>query len=156
MAAVVLKQIVAGASVSLLTTELNSLANNTNGSAGSAVNNVAGGTSNADGYVRGAVELYLAAYTGTPTAGTGVSLWFLRSVDGGTNYEDGSSSVTPARTADVFIPVRALSSGPQRVAVPCWLPAGYWKPLARNEGTGITFASSGNTVVVRAETDEGV
>ena len=35
--------------------------------------NVASGTSNADGYVRGAVELYLAAYTGTPTAGTGVS-----------------------------------------------------------------------------------
>lgn len=154
--ATVLKQIVAGSTVSLLTTELNSLANNSNANAGSAVNNVAGGTSNADGYVRAAVELYLAAYTGTPTAGTGVSLWFLRSADGGTNYEDGSSSVTPARTADVFIPVRALASGPQRVAVPCWLPAGYWKPLARNEGTGITFASSGNTVVVRAETDEGV
>lgn len=154
--ATVLKQIVAGSTVSLLTTELNSLANNSNGSAGSAVNNVASGTSNADGYVRGAVELYLAAYTGTPTAGTGVSLWFLRSADGGTNYEDGSSSVTPARTADVFVPVRALASGPQRITVPCWLPAGYFKTLPRNEGTGISFASSGNTVVVRAETDEGV
>lgn len=154
--ATVFKQIVAGSTVTLLTTELNSLGNNSNGSAGSAVNNVAGGTSNVDGYVRGVVELVLASYSGTPTAGTGVSLWFLRSVDGGLNYEDGSSSVTPARTADVFIPVRALASGPQRVAVPCWVPAGYWKPLPRNEGTGISFASSGNTVVVRAETDEGV
>ena len=154
--ATVLKQIVAGSAVSLLTTELNSLANNSNGSAGSAVNNVAGGTSNADGYVRGVVELVLAAYSGTPSAGTGVSLWFLRSIDGGSNYEDGSSSVTPARMADVVIPVRSLASGPQRVAVPCWLPAGYWKPLARNDGTGISFASSGNTVKVTAETDEGV
>ena len=154
--ATVIKQIVAGSAVSLLTTELNSLANNSNGSAGSAVNNVASGTSNLDGYVRGTVELVLATYSGTPSAGTGVSLWFLRSIDGGSNYEDGSSSVTPARMADVVIPVRALASGPQRVIVPCWLPAGYWKPLLRNDGTGISFASSGNTVKVTAETDEGV
>lgn len=154
--ATVLKQVVGGATVSLLTTELNSLANNANGSAGGAVNNVSGGTSNLDGFVRGAVELYLNTYSGTPSGGTGVSVWFLRSADAGATYEDGSSSVTPARMADVVIPVRSVASGPQRIIVPCWLPAGYWKPLARNEGTGITFASSGNTLKVLVNTDSGV
>ena len=151
-----LKQVVAGSTITLLSTELNSLGTNSNGNAGSAVNNVSGGTANADGYVRGTVELYLATYTGTTSASSGLSLWFLRSIDGGTTYEDGSSSVTPARNPDVFVPVRALASGPQRVAVPCWVPAGYFKPLGRNDGTGITWAASANLVTIKLDTDSGV
>lgn len=141
--------------VDLLTTELNSLANNTMCAAGSAVNNVSGGTTDADGYVRGSVQLTLATYSGTPTAYTGVCLWFLKSVDGGSTYEDGSSSVTPARPPDLVIPVRNVSSGPQVITRQCWVPAGYWKPIAKNDGTGITFAASGNSIKIEFATDSG-
>ena len=153
--ATTLKQVVNSA-ITLLSTELNSLANNTMCSAGSAINNVASGTANADGYVRGSVQLSLATYSGTPTANTGVSIWFLKSVDGGSTYEDGSSSVTPARRPDLVIPVRALASGPQVITKQCWIPAGYFKPIAKNDGTGITFASSGNTIKVETNTDQSV
>lgn len=150
----ILKQTQQANTLTLLSTELNSLANNTNTATGTARTNTQG-TADLDGYTRGVVELVLAAYTGTPTAGTGVSVWFLRAADG-TNYEDGGSSVTPARRPDVVIPVRAVASGPQRVAVDCWVPVGTWRPMARNEGTGISFAASGNTVRLRMLTDEGV
>jgi putative methionine-R-sulfoxide reductase with GAF domain len=154
MATTILKMTEHSAVVSLLTTELNSLANNTNTAAGAAVTNAVG-QSNLDGYTRGKVELVLAAYTGTPTANTCVKVWFLKTIDG-TNYEDGSASVTPARRPDVVIPVGAIASGPQRVTVECWMPVGTFKPMARNDGTGITFAASGNTVKVLLNTDTGV
>lgn len=151
----ILKMTEQGTAVSLLTTELNSLANNSNANVGSVVDNVVGGT-NLDGYVRGKVELVLAAYSGTPTVSSAIYLWFLKAIDGGTNYEDGSSSVTPARQPDVVIPVGAIASGPQRVIVECWMPVGVFKALARNAGTGITLAASGNTIKVLLNTDEGV
>jgi len=153
--ATTLQMVEQGTAVSLLTTELNSLANNTMCSAGSAVDNVQA-TSNLNGYVRAKLELVLATYSGTPAASTGVSVWFLKTVDGGSNYEDGSSSVTPARVPDVVIPVRAVASGPQRVVRECWVPVGLWKPIAKNDGTGISFAASGNTLKLLANTDQGV
>jgi hypothetical protein len=148
----ILKQVEQASDFSLLSTELNSLANNTNCTPSSALNNIQG-ESGKEGYPRGKVELLLAAYSGTPTANTGVSVWFLRAPDG-TNYEDGSSSVTPARPPDVFIPVRAVASGPQRVVKECWFPVGLFKALARNEGTGISFASSGNTLRAKLSSEE--
>lgn len=152
--ATVVKQLEQGTAVTLLSTELNSLANNTMCSAGSAVtNNV--GTSNTDGYLRAKIELYLATYTGTPTAGAAYYIWFLRNVDG-TNYEDGSSSVTPARTPDLVIPLRSVASGPQRIIREVWMPVGTWKPIAKAVGIGLTAASSGNTLKALFNTDEGV
>lgn len=112
-------------------------------------------TSNWNGYVRGKLELVLAAYTGTPTTGTGVSVWFVKTLDG-SNYEDGSTGNQPARMPDRFIPVRALASGPQRVIVECLVPVGTFKVLAKNDGTGITFASTNNTVKILLNTDQGV
>jgi hypothetical protein len=152
--ATTLKMVEQGTAVSLLTTELNSLANNTMCAAGSAVTNAIG-TSNTDGYVRGKLELVLAAYSGTPTAGSSFDVWFLKTVDG-TNYEDGSSSVTPPRNPDVVVPVRAVASGGQRVIVECWVPVGLFKPIGRNNGTGLTLAASGNTVKILLNTDQGV
>lgn len=153
----ILKQTEQGTPVTLLTTELNSLANNSNqiSSVGgtSGVFSNTQGTSNFDGYVRGKVEFVMAAYTGTPAVNSGLSLWFIKSVDG-TNYDDGGSSVTPIRAPDVFIQVRALTSGPQRIIRECWVPVGTWKVLARNEGTGITWASSANTVKLLLSSDE--
>src|SRR4051812_15932859 len=107
MAAVVLKQVEQASAVTLLGSELNNLANNTMCAAGSALVNTVG-TANTDGYVRAKVELLLAAYTGTPTAGAAVYVWFLKTLDG-SNYEDGSASVTPARAPDLVIPVAATA-----------------------------------------------
>ena len=152
--ATTLKQIEQATAITLLSTELNALANNTMCAAGSAVANTVG-TSNTDGYVRAKIELVLAAYTGTPTASSAIYLWFLKEIDG-TNYEDGSATLTPARNPDVVIPVGAVASGPQRVTVECWVPVGTWKPIAKNVGTGIALAASGNTIKALLSTDEGV
>lgn len=153
----ILKQTEQGTAVSLMTTELNSLANNANvassvgGSSGVFTNTQ--GTSNFDGYPRAKIEFVMAAYTGTPAANSGLSVWFIKTVDG-SNYDDGSSSVTPIRAPDVFIQVRALTSGPQRIVRDCWVPVGTFKVLARNEGTGLSLASSGNTLKVLMNSDE--
>lgn len=127
---------------SAITTGLNSLANNAN-VAGSAL------TLTSAGYLVGEVELVV-TFGVAPTASTGASVWFLREVDG-TNYEDGSSSVTPARAPDVVLPVRAVTTA-QRIVVPCLLPPGTFTPLLRNDGTGQAFAASGNTLKVRPVT----
>jgi hypothetical protein len=144
-----------GTPVNLLTTELNSLASGSNSSAGPTVTNtITGGTADTGGYVRAKIELLLAAYSGTPTAGTAILLWFLKTVNG-TDFEDGSSSVTPSRRPDVVIPVRNVASGPQRIVVEYWVPVGAFKTLARNDTIGVAFASSGNTIKALFNTDTG-
>src|SRR3954468_17781018 len=98
-----------GSQTSLLTTELNSLANN--GTAlGSAYDNTAGQTG--DGYTLCDIELVV-TYGSAPTASTGVSFWFLTTQDG-TNYEDGDNSTTPGRMPDVVFPLRAVTTA-QRI-----------------------------------------
>lgn len=151
--ATTLEQLEQGTTVSLLTTELNALANNSTTAAGTAINNVQA-TANLNGYVFGKVELVLAAYTGTPTVSTSINVWFLLTTDG-TNYEDGSNTVVPARAPDVVIPVRAVASGPQRIIVQCLVPVGLFKALAQNT-TGLTLAATSNTLTLRANTYQGV
>jgi len=156
--ATTLEMIEQGTQVSLLTTELNSLANNAlvvssvGGSSG-VFNNVQA-TSNFNAYVRGKVALTLGAPAGTLTANTGAYVWFLKTVDGST-YEDGSASVTPARPPDVVIPVRAVSTA-QLIIVQCRLPVGLFMVLLQNAGTGQTWKSTGNTLVVLANTDQQI
>lgn len=129
-----------GTADTLLSTELNSVNNNSNAIKSSSV------TLTTESYVLAEVELRV-QFGGTPTANTAVSVWFLREVDG-TNFEDGSGSITPARNPDVVIPVRATSNV-QRIIKSCILPAGSFIPLIRNDGTGQSFAASGNTLKVR-------
>lgn len=130
----------------LLTTELNSLANNTNAAVGGAYANTAG---------RPYAEFELFVNFGVaPTAGSQVLVWLLARPDG-TNTEDGSSSITPARIADVVFPIRAVT-GDQRIVVRAPLPPGTTYPLARNNATGQTMAASANTLKVRPYTFEGV
>jgi hypothetical protein len=139
-----------GSQSTLLSTELNTLANN--GTAlGSAFDNTVGQTG--DGYTLCDLELVVTFGT-APTINTGVSLWFLESQDG-TNYEDGDNSTTPSRMPDVVFPVRAVNTA-QRIIRRTWLPWGKFKPLLKNDGTGQSFAASGNTVKVRPVTREGV
>lgn len=154
--ATTLKQVVGAAAVTLASTELSSLANNTNvissvGGTSGAFNNVSGGTTNLDGYVRGEFELNLASLT--VTAGGSVKVWFITEIDG-TNYEDGAST-TPARNPDIIFPLNS-GTGAQRVIRRARLPAGQWKVLVRNDAIGASLGASGNTLKVLSETDSAV
>ena len=140
----------------LLTTELNTLADNTLSSAGTAVNNVQA-TSNFNGYPLCSIQFTMAAYSGTPTAGAALYLWFLKSIDGGSTYESGSSTILPARAPDVIIPIQATASGPQICTIKnVPLPFGYFKPLAKTVGVGLALAASGNKVTALPGTFQGV
>ncbi|MDE2107463.1 MAG: hypothetical protein KGL39_60265 [Patescibacteria group bacterium] len=116
---------------------LSSLADNTLSAAGSAVNNVYG-TSNFQGYPRALLQLKLGTYTGTPTAGAALLFWFLKSLDGGTTYEDASN----ARQPDAIFPIESIASGPQVPgAQDVDLPVGYWKPIVKTSGVGVTLGT---------------
>lgn len=146
MAASTVNLIAQGTLTTLLSTELNSLASGSYSSLSSAFNNVVA-TANLNGYFLADVMLNLAAYTGTPTAGSYISVRFISAIDG-TNYDNSGSTVSVG--PDVIIPVDALASGPyQRTMRNIWLPCGLFKALAHNNGTGIALASSGNTIKVR-------
>lgn len=136
-----------GTADTLLSTELNSIANNNNAIKSSSV------TLTTESYVLAEVELRV-QFGGTPTANTSISVWFLREIDG-TNFEDGSGSITPARNPDVVMPVRATSNA-QRIIKSCVLPPGSFIPLIRNDGTGQSLAASGNTLKVRPVTLQSV
>ena len=125
-----------GTIASVLTTELNSMANN-------ALVLSAATSLSETGYLECDVEI-VATFGVAPTAGTGFSIWFLRIIDG-TNYEDGGTSVTPPRAPDLVIPVRAVTTV-QRVIVCAYTPPGDFKILIKNDGTGQAIASSGNTL----------
>lgn len=103
-----------------------------------------------DGYTLCDVQLTV-AFSSTPTANTGLSLWFLAALDG-TNYESGSSSLTPARLPDVVFPVIAQTAA-QIINRRVLLPWGKMTPLLKNEAGQTTF-SSGNTLKIRPVTPE--
>jgi hypothetical protein len=127
-----------GSIANLLTTELNSLANN-----GLAVGAeyTAGG-----GYLLAELELVV-SYGTAPTANTGVAVWLLRAIDATPNYEDGSTSITPARAPDAVFPLRAVT-GAQRIIRRVAIPPGNWKALLKNDGAGQALAASGNTLKI--------
>ena len=139
----VIEKYTVGTAATVLTTELNSLANNTQDVSTSTYDNRVGYSG--DGSSRALVEAVF-TYDTAPTAYTFLSVWFLRLIDG-TNYEDGSSSITPSRPPDVSIPVRAVTSA-QRVTLAATLPPGKFYTLVRNDGTGQTLASSGNVISI--------
>ena len=151
------KYAVAGSWTTVLSTELNSLANNSN-----AVSSVLGGTGVfdntqggvGDGYTLCEIE-YSFSFAVAPTANTAVVLYFLKRLSDGSSYSDGSSSVTPVGAYSITLPLRAVT-GQQTDVRHAWLPMGVMKFLARNDGTGQALASSGNTVKIRPTTRAGV
>ncbi len=147
--------------VTLMTTELNSLATGTGavssvgGSSGVFNNLQGGGTSNLGGYTLGEFELYLAATSTISVAGA-INIYLLRSIDG-TNFEDGSSATIPKRQPDLtFFPAGVTTA--QRLVLEAKLPAGHFKVLLVpvNLGSAAQFASSGNTLKVLAKTLQSV
>ncbi len=143
----------------VLSTELNSLANNAlvvssvGGSSG-IFDNTIGDSGVSNGYLLGDVEGHFAAFGTAPTAFTCLSLWFLQTIDG-TNYEDGSSSLTPARAPDVVIPFQNSTNAQRCILHNVPLPAGKFYVLAQNAGSGQAMASSGSTVKIRPYTPQG-
>ncbi|HTZ79062.1 MAG TPA: hypothetical protein VMC10_14190 [Stellaceae bacterium] len=125
----------------LLSSELNSLANSSAGTL-----SATGAVVAATGHLYGFVE-FMAGASYTPTANGFIELWLLQSIDG-SNFEDGSATVAPARVADAIIPVRAGSSIAPRANAglpPLVLPPGSYKPIARNQ-TGAALPSAGNLI----------
>jgi hypothetical protein len=133
-----------GTATTALSTGLNSLANNAL-VASSAITLSTG----EPGYQRCEAELVV-TYGAAPTANTACVVWLLREVDG-TNYEDGSSTVTPSRNPDLVFPLRAVTTA-QRIVVTGDLPPGSFVALLRNDGTGQAMAASGNTLKLRPVT----
>lgn len=148
MAAVTANLIAQGTLTTLLSTELNSLSSGSFSSVSSAQDNVYAGTpNNFDGYFLADIMLNLAAYTGTPAAGSYIGVWFIPAIDGSA-YDNSGSTI--AIGPDVIIPVDALASGPlQRTVRNIWVPCGKFKTLAQNNGLGLALAASGNTIKVR-------
>lgn len=137
------------ASFNLLTTELNTLANGAY-----AISTVAGSSGVLDNgsnkYPNCHVE-FLAGGNYTPLANGYIPIWLLESLDG-TNYDDGSASIVPARRPDITISVRAGTTiTPRGQAKGLLMPQGLYKVLAANM-TGATFPSSGNVIVARPGT----
>lgn len=148
------KWIQQGTSVTLFTTELNSLAAAALAAASSSLNNSQGQT-NLDGYTRAYIEMNLAAPSGAFAANSTLDFWFLKTV--GSQVEDGSSSVTPARPPDFSFPMQATANA-QHVALDIRIPVGTLQPLVRNNQASGTqaLAASANTITMQLYTDQGV
>lgn len=124
-----------------LTTELNSLAS----SAANTLSTLGAAFQNTNAMLYADIE-FVAGGTLSPAAGAFIELWLLRSLDGGSTYEDGSASVAPGRPADAFINVRAGTTiTPRAGSSGLILPPGFYKPIVRNQ-SGVTLPASGNLV----------
>jgi hypothetical protein len=127
----------AGSPASVMTSELNSLADDARAISG-AIDN----TSELDFWDD--VELVVTYGTAPSTGGT-VELYLVESVDG-TNYGDGSSGVAPPATALVGVfPLRAVTSAQRIMVRGVMVPPLKFKYLVTNKA-GQAMAASGNTL----------
>ncbi len=136
---------------SLLTTSLNSLANNATDDGGqTAINNETNLCTHMD------LELTLASLDLSAQANPAVVVYLIESVDGGTDFD----TYTDAVTADASVPpgdkicavfgLRLGTGAEAKTAVKSMIPIppGRFKLLVRNR-TGASFASSGNVLAYR-------
>lgn len=138
-----------GAVSNWLSTELNALGN----SAANTLSTLGGAFQNTGGLIMADVE-FLAGGTMTPTAGGFIELWLLRSLNGGTNYEDGSATAAPGRPADAIIPVRAGTTITPRAGFSgLILPPGFYKPIVRNQ-TGVSLPATTNVIRFATYTEQ--
>lgn len=122
-----------------LTTELNSLADDSNIISGEISND-------SSGYLFDDVEWSHAALGYTPSAGAVVELYIVQRQLGGSGYEDGSTSIDPpaANLVGVFN-IRASTAAQVHILRQIPIPPDRFKYLVINK-TGGTLASSGNTL----------
>jgi len=125
---------------SYLTTELNALANEAL-VLGAAIDFTSGGN---DRKLFLDVEAYIASVDLSAQTNPALYIWLLRRTDG-TNFEDGGTSVTPARMPDKIFPLREVNAA-QRVSSTLMLTnPDQGKILIKNE-TGAALAATGNTI----------
>lgn len=129
----------------VLTTELNSLANAARSAVGTEIDN---GT-NLDQY--GKVEIVLGSLASV--AGGTLTLYMV-TAPGGTNYEDGSATVDPgAHTIVAVMGVNAATAA-KRIMSPVFpMQPGKSKFILRQD-LGVAFAATGNTVTLYTSNDE--
>jgi hypothetical protein len=132
-----------GTAQTLLSTEMNSLGNNANAVHATSV------TLTSAGYIDAEVE-FVFSFPTAPTANTALWVWLLRETDG-TNFEDGSGSVTPTRLPDLIYTVRAVNTTQRIVQTAFDIPPGNIRVLVRNQGTGQAMGTS-NVLTIRPKT----
>jgi hypothetical protein len=129
-----------------LSTELNALGANSGKAISAAINN---GANPATGWPGGMLfaDLELAVdFVTAPTAGTVVELYLLPSIDGGTTYPDGSTSIVPQSSLYVGgFAVRNTTAAQVMVIRGVALPPGYYKYLVQNT-TNQAFPATGSTL----------
>ena len=129
----------------VLTTELNSLADNAISGVGTAIDNSA----NLDQF--GYVEVNLASLN--PTTGAFLTLYMTMALDG-TNYEDPAASTNPAWHAiAATIPVTTGSATKRCMSPKFEIPPCKVKFQLRND-CNVALAASGNTVELFTTNDE--
>lgn len=132
----------------ILTTQLNALANNTITAEGTAFDN----STNLDfyGWLELAVTFGSAPTDSVPT----VDVYFSKSIDG-TNYE--SAPVTGGvDCSDQWVcsfPVRKVTTAQKKIIGPILLPPGKWKASIDNQ-TGVAFPASGSTLSLYTDNAE--
>lgn len=127
---------------SLLTTELNSLANNTASSASSAYDN----QTNLDLLC----DLILELASFSPSTGGRIDIYILPSYDGGTNYLNPSAADVRVQAHQLWvsIPLSATAATAQKHYVRgVALPPQRFKVVIDNQ-SGAALASSGNTLKI--------
>jgi hypothetical protein len=130
----------------VLTTELNSLANDARTNAGTELAN----QTNLDQY--GILKVSV-TFGSNPSSGAYVNIYAVRSPDGD-GYEDGSSTVDPgSHTLVATIPVRATTSAQVLISRPFTLEPAPTKFILENK-TGQAFPASGSTVKLYTTNDE--
>lgn len=128
----------------VMSTELNALAATTGKAISSAL-------VNDDSVAQPTLDLFadleLAVdFVTAPTAGTVVELYLLPSIDGGTVYPDGSTSILPQSSLYVGgFAVRNTTAAQVMVIRGIALPPGYYKYLVQNT-TNQPFPATGSTL----------
>lgn len=132
-----IKQQVYQTIVSAMTTDLNSITNN------SYATSAALGADATAANLMADFELALASLT--PTGTPVIDLWLVRSADG-TNYED--SATPPADSYVGSFEVTTGAGAKRAILRDRVLPPGLFKCVVRNR-TGVTFAAASNTLKYR-------
>lgn len=128
----------------VLSTELNALVASSGKAISAALSNSAD-INGHNGYLFADLELAVDFVT-APTAGTVVELYLLPSIDGGTTYPDGSTSILPQSSLYVGgFAVRNTTAAQVMVIRGVALPPGSYKYLVQNT-TNQPFPATGSTM----------
>ena len=126
-----------GSVTTAISTNLNSLADD-----GLAISSAIDNSANKDLFID--IEVYLASVDLSAQTNPAIYVWLIARTDG-TNFEDGGSSVTPARAPDKIVPLREVNGAQRVFARMGMLTPDQVKILVQNKA-GAALADSGNTI----------